>query len=232
MRRLAYEASDSGLLSPELAAGIRRVKGVKQFGSRLGNWLSSDQATQLLENADGEDLRSIRDLAMMAVLLGCGLRRAELSALKVDDMQNRQGRWAIVDLVGKGGHVRTVPMPIWVKEAFDRGMEAARISQGRIFRAVNRHGTPWGKGISENVIWYVVRRGAERTQLNHLAPHDLRRTCAKLCHTAGGEIEQIQFLLGRASVLTTERYLDCKQNLEQPVNDRFGRLFQIGRAHV
>ncbi len=225
VRRLAYEAADSGLLSPELAADIRRVKGVKQLGARLGNWLSSDQAKQLLENADGEDLRSIRDLAMMAVLLGCGLRRAELSALKVEDLQNRQGRWAIVDLVGEGGHVRTVPMPTWVKEAVDRWTNAAKISQGRIFRAVSRHGTPWGKGISENVIWYVVRRGAERTQLDHLAPHDLRRTCAKLCHTAGGEIEQIQFLLGHVSVLSTERYLGCKQNLEEPVNDRFGRLF-------
>jgi hypothetical protein len=71
----------------------------------------------------------------------------------------------------------------------------------------------------------VVRRCAERTHLEHLAPHDLRRTCAKLCHTAGGEIEQIQFLLRHASVLTTERYLGCKQNLEEPVNDRFGRLF-------
>ena len=102
MRRLAYEAADSGLLSPELAVGIRRVRGVKQLGSRLGNWLSSDQAKRLLVNADGEDLRSIRDLAMMAVLLGCGLRRAELSALELEDMAVRQGHCAIVDLIGKG----------------------------------------------------------------------------------------------------------------------------------
>ncbi len=152
-----------GLLSPERAAGIRRVKGVKQLGSRLGNWLSTDQAKLLLEKADGEDLRSIRDLAMMAVLLGCGLRRGELSALEVEDIQIRQGHWAIVDLVGKGGHVRTVPMPMWVKESVDRWMVAANIARGRIFRAVSRHGTAWGKGISENVIWYVVRRCAERT---------------------------------------------------------------------
>ena len=228
VRRLAYEAADSGLLSPELAAGIRRVKGVKALGARLGNWLSADQAKLLLLKTDGEDLRSIRDLAMVAVLLGCGLRRAELSALRVEDMQNRQGHWAIVDLVGKGKRVRTVPMPLWVKEAVDHWTVAANISQGRVFRAVSRHGTAWGKGISENVIWYVVRRCAERTQLEHLAPHDLRRTCAKLCHTAGEGIEQIQFLLGHASVLTTERYLGCKQNLEEPVNDRFGRLFVAG----
>jgi hypothetical protein len=60
-------------------------------------------------------------------------------------------------------------------------------------------------------------------QLDHLAPHDLRRTCAKLCHVNGGE--PFQFLLGHASVVTMERYLGCKQNLEEPVNDRFGCLF-------
>jgi site-specific recombinase XerC len=81
VRRLAYEAADSGLLSPELADGIRHVKGVKQLGSRTGNWLTRDQAALLQERADGEDLRSLRDLAMISVLLGCGLRRAELSTL-------------------------------------------------------------------------------------------------------------------------------------------------------
>ena len=120
VRRLAFEAADSGLLSPELAAGIRRVKGVKQLGSRSGNWLNRNQAELLLEKSDGESLRSMRDLAMIAILLGCGLRRAELASLRKDDIQIRQGHWAIVDLVGKGNHVRTVPMPIWVKAAVDR----------------------------------------------------------------------------------------------------------------
>lgn len=112
---MAYEAADSGLLSPELAAGIRRVKGAKQLGARTGNWLSEDQARLLLEKADGDGVRSARDLAMLSVLLGCGLRRAELSALTVEDLQIRQGHWAIVDLVGKGGHVRTVQCPLGSK---------------------------------------------------------------------------------------------------------------------
>jgi integrase len=232
VRRLAYEAADSGLLSPELAAGIRRVKGVKQLGSRAGNWLTRDQARTLLQTAAGEDLRCLRDLAMISVLLGCGLRRAELSGLKVDDLQIRQGHWAVIDLVGKGGHVRTVPMPLWVKSAVDRWISAANVTTGRIFRAISHHGTAWGKGISENVIWYVVRRCAERMKLDHLAPHDLRRTCAKLCHRSGGELEQIQFLLGHVSVLTTERYLGCKQNLEEPVNDRFGSLLTSGNVDL
>src|SRR4051794_5890098 len=169
---------------------------------------------------------------MLSVLVSCGLRRAELSALTVEDLQIRQGHWAIVDRVGKGGHVRTVPMPAWVKDVLDRWRESAKVTAGRIFRAVSRHGTPWGKEISENLIWYVVRRVAERIQLDHLAPHDLRRTCAKLCHVNGGELEQIQFLLGHVSVLTTERYLGCKQNLAKPVNDRFGSLFASRKVEM
>ena len=105
-----YEAADSGLLSPELAAGIRRVKGANSLG-RAWDWVTQEQAQLLLEKADGDDLRSARDLAMISGLVGCGLRRAELSALTVEDLQIRQGHWAIVDPVGKGGHVRTVPMP-------------------------------------------------------------------------------------------------------------------------
>ena len=91
IRRLAYEAADSGLLSPELAAGIRRVKGVKQLGARVGNWLNLEQARLLLDKANRESLRGVRDLAMISILLGCGLRRAELASLRKEDIQVRQG---------------------------------------------------------------------------------------------------------------------------------------------
>src|SRR5262249_32956838 len=133
----------------------------------------------------------------------------------------RQGHWAIVDLIGKGGHIRTVPIPHWAKQALDEWISAANITGGKVFRAVARSGKVWGSGISENVVWYVVRRCCQKVGLEHIAQHDLRRTCAKLCHSNGGDLEQIQFLLGHASVLTTERYLGCKQNLGHPVNDLF-----------
>jgi site-specific recombinase XerD len=216
VRRLAHEAADSGLLSPELAAGISRVKGVKQLGFRSGNWLTAEQCSQVLKQAGGSSLRAKRDYAMLAMLFGCGLRRSELVGLQVEDVQMRQGHWAIVDLIGKGGHIRTVPIPGWVKAALDQWAAAAGIMQGRIFRAIARVGKMWGKGVSQNVVWYVVKTCCEKAGLQHIAPHDLRRTCAKLCHSSGGELEQIQFLLGHASVQTTERYLGCKQNLGHP----------------
>ena len=221
VRRLAHEAADAGLLSPELAAGISQVKGVKQLGFRAGNWLSAAQSSEVLLGADGEGMRAKRDYAMLAMLFGCGFRRSELVGLELGEIQMRQGHWAVVDLIGKGGHIRTVPIPEWVKAALDQWTRAAGVREGRIFRAVARTGKVWGKGISQNVVWYVVRSCCERVGLEHIAPHDLRRTCAKLCHDSGGELEEIQFLLGHASVQTTERYLGCKQNLGSPVNDRF-----------
>ena len=221
VRRLAHEAADAGLLSPELAAGISRVKGVKQLGFRSGNWLTLDQSTAVLNHACGDGLRAKRDYAMLAMLLACGLRRSELVGLEIREVQSRQGHWAIVDLIGKGRRVRTVPIPEWAKRALDLWITAAGITDGRIFRAITKRGKVWGKGISQNVVWYVVRDCCKRVGLEQIAPHDLRRTCAKLCHSGGGELEQIQFLLGHASVQTTERYLGCKQNLAHPVNDRF-----------
>ena len=77
-------------------------------------------------------------------------------------------------------------------------------------------------GVTANVVWYAVKRCARRAGIEKLAPQDLRRSCARLCHGCGGELEQIQFLLGHASVQTTERYIGCKQNFKQAVNDRFG----------
>jgi site-specific recombinase XerD len=222
VRRLAYEAADSGLLSPDLAAGIRRVKGAKKLGCRLGNWLTADQARTLWQLPDSETLKGKRDRAILAVLLGCGLRRRELTELTIQHFQRREDRWAIVDLVGKGGHVRTVPVPCWVKKTIDDWSESAGITLGRLFRCVCRTGRTWGDEITEKVVWHVVKHYSALAGISNLAPHDLRRSCARLCHSAGGELEQIQFLLGHVSVQTTEKYLGCKQRLKNAVNDQIG----------
>ncbi len=222
VRRLAYEAADTGLLSPDLATGIRRVKGAKKLGIRLGNWLTVDEARSLWQLPNRNTLKGKRDRAILATLLGCALRRRELIDLTFDHIQRREDHWAIVDLVGKGGHIRTVPMPDWVKHTIDDWLAIAQLVHGKIFRCVCRRGTVWGTEITEKVVWHVVKEYALRLGISKLAPHDLRRSCARFCHDSGGELEQIQFLLGHISVQTTEKYLGCKQRLRQAVNDRLG----------
>ena len=211
MRRLAYEAADTGLLSPELVAGIRRVKGVPQLGRRVGNWLSAAEAEQLLSGTSAETLREKRDAAIVSLLLGCGLRRSEVVAMGFGDIQKREDHWAIVDLVGKAGHVRTVPA--WVKDVVTVGPKMLQSRMAGRSAQSERTGQYGAMGSARMDC-------AARVGINKLAPHDLRRTCARLCHAASDELEQIQFLLGHASVQTTERYIGCKQELSRAVNDR------------
>lgn len=159
---------------------------------------------------------------MLAMLIGCGLRRGELLALTLETIQQREDHWVIADLNGKAGHIRTVPIPLWVKATIDAWTTSAGITEGRVFRAINKAGKVWGDGMTPKVIWEVVREAAQRAGIDKLSPHDLRRTCARLCHLAGGELDQIQFLLGHVSIQTTERYLGCKQKLRCAVNDTLG----------
>jgi integrase len=188
----------------------------------VGNWLTAEQGKRLLLAVDDTSLRGKRDYATLAILLGCGLRRAELTALRVEDLQQREEHWVIADLVGKGGHMRTIPVPDWVKDGIDTWTTATGITAGTLLRSINKAGRIWGTGFTPKVIWGVVKEKAKECELPSLAPHDLRRTCARLCHQAGGELEQIQFLLGHVSVQTTERYLGCKQRFRNAVNDRIG----------
>ena len=198
------------------------MKGVRRIGVRVGNWLTAEQSKQLLASADRNILRGKRDYAMLAMLIGCGLRRGELLALAVGSIQLREDHWVIADLLGKAGHIRTVPIPEWVKAAIDEWKKASGVTEGALFRSINKTGRVWGAGMTPKVLWEVVRVASTRAGIEKLAPHDLRRSCARLCHLAGGELDQIQFLLGHVSIQTTERYLGCKQKLRCAVNDRMG----------
>ncbi len=224
IRKLASEAAENGLLDGHIAQGIVSLKGVRQAGTRAGNWLTREQAQDLLARPPIQTLAGKRDRAILAVLLGCGLRRSELAALDCRHIQPRDGRWVFLDLEGKGKRIRTVAIPPFVKVAIEDWTGAAGIAAGPLFRRVRdrRYPADTPVALSERMIWHVVMKYARQLAFAQLAPHDLRRTCAKLCRASGGELEQIQFLLGHASIQTTERYLGSRQNLKEAVNDRLG----------
>jgi integrase len=174
-----------------------------------------------LHAPDPATLKGKRDRLILALLVGCGLRRAEAVKLTVEDVQQRDGRWVLVDLRGKHGRIRTVPVPAWVQQALEIWTAAAGITSGRVLRSVSQTDTLGGSSLSTQAVFAVVREYGTRVGLE-LRPHDLRRTCAKLCRSAGGDLEQIQLLLGHASIQTTERYLGTRQNLADAPNDRLG----------
>jgi integrase/recombinase XerD len=218
---MAREAAANGLLDASVAAAIDQVPGVKQQGVRAGNWLTKAQAEVLINCPDPASLKGKRDRALVALLVGCGLRRGEAVALNLEDIQQRDGRWVIVDLRGKHGRLRSIAVPAWVKQAVDLWLDAAGVTEGRILRSLNRHGRITGDSLSAQAVLAAAVFYGDQLGLR-LRPHDLRRTCAKLCRSGGGELEQIQLLLGHASIQTTERYLGTRQNLADAPNDRLG----------
>jgi site-specific recombinase XerD len=113
-------------------------------------------------------------------------------------------------------------MPAWVKQILDHWLRAANITSSKLLRRVHKMGKAWGERLTEKAVWQVVREYAAKSNIDKLAPHDLRRTCARLCHAAGGELEQIQFLLGHVSIQTIGRYLGCEQRIQGAVSDKIG----------
>jgi len=222
IRKLATEAADNAVLPEPLANGIKNVKGVRREGHTTGNWLTKEQAQKLINAPDIETTKGLRDRAILSVLIGCGLRRTEAAQLTCDHIQQREGRWILVDLVGKRNKVRSVPMPSWTKAAVDAWTEAAAIREGRVFRRINRGGALAGPRMSDQAIANMVRQYGGELGMERLAAHDLRRTFAKLAHKGGAALEQIQLSLGHASLKTTEVYLGVEQNLTDAPCDHLG----------
>ena len=119
IRKLATEAADNGLMNSQLAAGISRVRGAKALGVRTGNWLTRQQAERLVSAPNVTTLKGKRDRAILALMIGCGLRRNEVAELTFDHIQMREARWVIVDMLGKHGRDRSVPKPAFSKDAID-----------------------------------------------------------------------------------------------------------------
>ncbi len=159
---------------------------------------------------------------IIALLVGCALRRRELATLNIEDIQLREGRCVIIDLRGKGGRIRTVAVPICVKQRINAWMIAAKIEDGRLLRPVSKSGKILRDQLGDWAIWSVVEQLSKQVGVEHFGAHDLRRTCAKLCRKSGGDLEQIKLLLGHSSIRTTERYLGSEQEIEIAVNDNLG----------
>jgi len=214
-RALVREARTSGAIDAQQAFDLLGVTGLPRRGARTGNWLTEAQVRELLAVPDRKTLLGKRNYCILAILVGCALREDELATLKVEDIQRRAGRWVILNLMSKGGRVRTVGVQAWVKQAIDAWAAAAKIRDGRLIRKT----TLAPGGLSSNMIWHIVRDAAARIGVHNFGPHDLRRTCARHCHERGAHIQQIQVMLGHADISTTALYLGTEQDLVHTPND-------------
>lgn len=215
VRSLINTAQRQRLIDPQTAWELLEIGGLSQRGVRMGNWLTDVQLRRLLSVPNRKTLRGARNYCILAIFAGCAIRLDELAQLDLATIQQREGRWVLADLVGKGGRVRTVAIPAWVKQAIDGWVRLAKIKEGRLIRQL----TLKPEGLSSEGIHDIVTKAAEKIGAPGVGPHDLRRTSAKLCREAGGDIEQIQAMLGHEKLETTQLYLGTVQNLKEAVND-------------
>lgn len=222
IKRLAEELMDNGVLDMQTVMGIRRVKPIRIEGKPVGNWLTKEQAQALLDAPDITTMAGLRDRALLAVLVGCGLRRSEAASLTFEHVQEREGRWAIVDLVGKRNKVRTVLMASWVYKALREWFVGAALltPADKLFMRVDKGDALYiDVGIHPDSVGLIVRKYAKRIGVD-IAPHDIRRTFARLTWGAGADLSQIQLDMGHDSVETTMRYIGAERDWHDAPSDR------------
>lgn len=224
--------AERGQMLIEQAEMVCRVKGLKVKGRKLGNWLSVAEAEKILNVPDVSTPIGLRDRAILGLLIGAGLRRSEAAGLQRQRIERRDGRWVLVGVAGKHGRTRNIPIADWIKALVDVWAQRASIESGYLFRAVY-----WNEKaqrlrlnpdpLTPNSLFYVVQRYGMRADMPRLAPHDCRRTFARLAFEGDAPLAQIQLALGHANQITTERYINATQDLQMSPSDMLGVNIQI-----
>ena len=218
LRVMLREAADAGLIDERTYRRLSRVRVQVVASNHTGNWLDQKQAQSLLDAPDRSTLLGIRDHAILATMLYTGLRRAELVSLTLDHLQEREGYWLIVDLVGKRGRVRSIKLSREVKKLIDKWLEASGRKlkpKSFLFVPLGRAHQPVERQMTPQSVFNSVKKYGKAIGQPDLAPHDLRRSHAKLAHRGGVDLAQLSKSLGHASLSTTERYLGVDLDLAQ-----------------
>jgi len=204
----------------ELIDALKHVDKPKTTsGQRACFWLTKEQANALLHAPDTSTKKGIRDQAVLACILGAGLRRREVAELKWSQIQFRNSHTYFVDIRGKGDKLRSFPIPPFVHRALKRWADVEGTTSEvfcTLWRGGNRR-----QPMTAQTVWRVVETYCTEIGITKIVdgetvlprPHDLRRTFARHYYEGGGDIKELQQILGHASVQTTERYIGA---LERP----------------
>lgn len=224
VKAMVREAVDAGLLDELQGAAICQIKGVPKRGGSCGRWLTEEQTRAVLARPAADTLQGKRDRAALALLFGCGLRRGEAARADVANLQQRDGRWCLVDLIRKRGKVHTVPVPAWGYAVIRAWLDAAEIMEGPILRGFALNSRKLGTALTASQIYRIVRQHSTACGTT-IAPHDARRTAATIWGRAarakGLGLESVRQQLGHDSITTTERYLQTAIDLESAACDLF-----------
>ncbi len=219
IRKLAEEAKVRGLMSRQEWEEINSIKLGTIHKPNTGVWMTIDQTQAFLALPDRSSWYGQRDAALLAIMLGCGLRRAEMTALRWDAYHLRDGRQCI-HVLGKGNKTRTLPVPLWAQADVDTWQVTSqtpvpprRVNHVQLLDNI----PPFNRelimgGCTTDGLYKIIQGYGQQIGLD-LSPHDLRRTLAQLLRKSGAMLEQIQYTLGHEDISTTVIYLGSKLEL-------------------
>lgn len=227
VRFFLREMASRGLVEPDAAEAIGSVKNLKVRGRKLGNWLKAEQAESFIDAPDLSTPLGLRDRAILGLMIGAGLRRSEVVGLQVKHFEKRDGRWVLVGVLGKHGRTRNIPIAAWIKALVDAWTQRAGIASGPIIRRAYWSGkeqrlTVTDEAMTPAALFHIAKRYGARLSLGSIAPHDLRRTFARLAYTGGASLKQLQLTLGHGDQSTTEKYVNAEQDLQESPSDKLG----------
>ena len=194
----------------------------KPESEKAHTWLTQAQVDSLLALPDPSTIRGARDYIVLAVLVGAGLRREELSALTFDALKQLPGR-EVLEVTGKGKKTRVVPISPTLARRLHAWQETT--GGGNVARSLEQSGA-LGESLSTVGIWKIVNEYGARLGFPELAPHDLRRTFGRLGWEATHDLILIKSLLGHSSARTTENYIGIKIQLDSTVSDSIIHEYQ------
>lgn len=207
LRRFFEWGSRVGWISMTTYHEVCQIKLPRAQGRRAGNWLTFEQMQALLNTPDMATLTGRRDKAMLALMLGCALRRSEVVRLTWGHLVRYGESWVIKNMDRK--HHRTqdyIPVPAWVIKVLEQ-YSPRKGEKDRVVVSYDKHGNA-RNSITTDAVWRTVRAYAEKLGLGNITPHDLRRSWAREAKNKGLDISQIQLALGHESVATTEKYIN------------------------
>ena len=215
IKKFAYEALQNGLINDTQYNGIKNIKSIAQRGKKVGKWLDKASVENMLNLPKTGTNKGLRDRAILAIMFGAGLRRDEVCHLVVAQLQQREGRWVIIDIAGKRNKIRSVPIAPWIKAMIDAWLAVYEHNNNSLlFNSINKGDNITGNQLTGDGVLKMIQGYNP-----DIAAHDLRRTFAKLAHKGNAPIEQISKALGHDSIKTTEIYLGIDLDLHNTASD-------------
>lgn len=196
----AYRMGQMGSEEYTAAVDLDPIPGGR-IGGGIGRSLTRREMHALREACADGTVAGRRDWALLCVGFGCGLRRAEIAALKADDYDGNT-----LTITGKRSKTRDVPVADFVKDALSGWLSERNPQSRMLFSRIGRNGRVYADPLSPQAIYYIQKRRQRMAGLASFSPHDMRRTFAGNLLDAGVDIATVQSLMGHASIETTARY--------------------------